>query len=89
MATLTRDTQWTATEKQTYQDKTYTISTANKYVDKDIKFNISVPGIVLKKPTSADEYTSFYVQVEGDTTKYVWKVDSSGNIWVEGEEISS
>ena len=83
MASLNRGTRWTATEQQKYQDKTYTISTANKYVDKDIKFNIKIPGIILKKPTSAGTYTTFTVQVEGDTTVYTWKVDSSGNIWIE------
>ena len=49
----------------------------------DIKFNIKIPGIILKKPTSAGTYTTFTVQVEGDTTVYTWKVDSSGNIWIE------
>ena len=79
--TLVGDTQWTAAEELTSQDVTYTIKTGQKYVDKDIKFNINVPGIVLKKPTSG--YTTFYIKVEGSDTVYNWKVDSSGNIWIE------
>lgn len=85
-ATLTHtDAAWTNTAavNQTSQDATYTFGTGSKYVDKDIKFNIKIPGIVLKKPTTSGTYTTFTVQVEGDTTVYTWKVDSSGNIWIE------
>ena len=83
MAKLTNGTSWTATQSQTSQNATYTFSTANKYVDKDIQLQVSIPGIVLKKPTASGSYTTFTVQIEGDSTVYNWEVDSSGNVWIE------
>lgn len=87
MGLLTRATSaWTQTQTQTSQDATYTFSTGSKYVDKDIKFNVTVPGIVLKKPAAGAANTTFTVQVEGDSTVYTWTVDSDGNIWIEQED---
>jgi len=84
MSTLTSSNgAWTQTQEQKYQNATYTFATSKKYVDKDIKFNIKVPGIILKKPASGAANTTFTIQVEGDSTVYTFAVDSTGNIWIE------
>lgn len=83
MAKLTSGTAWEATQSQTSQDATYTFATSNKYVNKDIIFKINVPGIVLKKPTTNGDYTTFTIQAEGDDTVFTVKLDYYGNMWVE------
>lgn len=76
MNTMTRSTSWTDSVNQTSMSKQYTFSTSGKYVDKDIKFQINIPGVVIPTPSSGT--TSFYITIGGIT--YTWKVDSSGNV---------
>lgn len=80
MATLTRGTdEWTGSVNQTSQNKTYTFDTKDKISDKNIKFQINIPGIVIPTPSSGTN--SFYITIGGIT--YNWTVDSDGNVWVE------
>lgn len=81
MSNLTSGTQWTGTVEQTSVNKTYEFPTGKKYVDRNIKFQINVPGVVI--PTPASGTNTFYITI-GEAT-YYWRVDSSGNVWVDAD----
>lgn len=65
--------------EQTAQTVQYTFDTAGKMVDKNIVFQINIPGVVI--PTPASGTSTFYITIGGVT--YNWTVDSSGNVWVD------
>lgn len=65
MSAMTNGTAWTGSVSQTSMSKQYTFSTAKKYVDKDIKFQINIPGVVIPTPSSGT--TSFYITIGGVT----------------------
>lgn len=75
MANLTHSsTNWSADQEQTVINKKYTFGTEKKYVDKDIEFNINVPGINLSNTQN------FYIN-DGLTTWY-WEIDNNGNVLI-------
>lgn len=64
MATLTRGTsEWTGSVNQTSQNKTYTFATKDKINDKNIKFQINIPGIIIPTPSSGT--STFYIEIGG------------------------
>ena len=82
MATFNSDTnKWYNTEIITKQTGKFTISTKNKYVNRDIELSYNIPGIVLPKPSSGNTNT-FYITVpngSSDTITFTFSVDSNGN----------
>lgn len=78
---LSRGTNWGATFSQVKPSQTYTFNTSGKFSDKNISITVNVPGVEI--PTPSTGTNTFYIKIGGVT--YTWKVDSSGNVWVEGD----
>lgn len=80
MANLTHGTNWNGTVSQTRIQKTYTFPTSAKYVDKDIAFTVSVPGVTLQKGET------FYIEGPAGTgPRFVWTCDAiTGEITITG-----
>lgn len=74
MATLTRNTNWTASADQTSQTRTYTFSTANKMVDKNISLTVNVNYLELGN-------NSTFVLNDGINT-WTWTKDANGNVTI-------
>lgn len=74
MANFTKDTTWVDTAIQTKIDASYTLSTAKKYVDRDINLEINVPGMVLENGQA------FYITDTLNT--WNWSIDDDGNVLI-------
>lgn len=81
MGFLQRKTKWEESISQEKPTQVYTFNVANKYSDKDIEITVNVPGIEIPIPSTGT--STFWLKI--DEIKYIWKVDSSGNVWVEGD----
>jgi len=81
MGFLQRKTKWEESISQEKPTQVYTFNVANKYSDKDIEITVNVPGIEIPIPSTGT--STFWLKIDG--IKYIWKVDSSGNVWVEGD----
>ena len=71
------------------QNNTITLSTANKYVDKNIQLDIQVIKAVL---TTASGSNQFYIEVpngNNSTVVFHFTVDSNGNTTITEEDIPS
>lgn len=81
MANFNSDTnKWYDTVTITSQSGGFTIPTKNKYVNRNIELNYSIPGMVLPKPSSGT--TTFYITVpngSSGTVTFNFTVDSDGN----------
>lgn len=75
VSTLTHEsTEWKGSAEQTIIKQTYSFDTANKYVDKNIKVDVNVPGMNLY------ENQTFYIN-DGINT-WTWSIDDSGNVLI-------
>lgn len=59
--------------------KQIVFDTQKKYTDRNIKFQITMPGVVI--PTPASGTSTFYITIGGVT--YHWNVNSNGDVWVD------
>lgn len=82
MGFLQRKAKWEENISQEKPTQVYTFNVANKYSDKDIEITVNVPGVEI--PTPSTGTNTFWLKIGG--IKYIWKVDSSGNVWVEGDK---
>lgn len=74
MAKLTHDAKWTGSNDQTVKQKTYTFSTNEKYVDKDIALTVNVPSMTL---FAGEDF------VLTDTiNSWHWEIDANGNVLI-------
>ena len=85
MAKMTHSSSsWSGTIEQTSPKAKYNLSCGNQFVDKDIIFQINVPGVIIPTPGTGDDPNTFYITIGNVTYNFV--VDSSNNVWVSGDK---